>query len=62
MEEEGMTEGEVVQQDQLLQLQFQQQASQRASSEKDRSPEMPMVKEDVVEAVLQALGRGTSVL
>lgn len=58
MEEEGMTEGEVVQQNQLVQ----QEASERASSEKDRSPEMPMVKEDVVEAVLQALGRGTSVL
>ncbi len=33
-----------------------------ASSEEDRSLEMLMVKEDVVEAVLQALDRGTSVL
>lgn len=39
-----------------------QEAPESASSEKDRSPEMPMVKEDVVEAVLQALERGTSVL
>lgn len=38
------------------------EASQEASSEKDRSLEMLMVKEDVVEAVLQALERGTSVL
>lgn len=39
-----------------------QRDGQEASSERDRSPEMLMVKEDVVEAVLQALDRGTSVL
>ncbi len=39
-----------------------QEAPEAASSEKDRSLEMPMVKEDVVEAVLQALERGTGVL
>src|SRR6185437_1484184 len=43
-----------------------QHDGQEASSESDRStgqsPEMLMVKEDVVEAVLQALDRGTSVL
>lgn len=50
-----MTEGEVVQRDR-------DEASQEASSERDRSLEMLMVKEDVVEAVLQALERGTSVL
>ncbi|MGI8546686.1 MAG: IS21 family transposase [Gemmatimonadaceae bacterium] len=52
---EGLTEGEVVQ---LVR----QKVAEEASSEKDRSLEMPMVKEDVVEAVLQALDRGTSVL
>ncbi len=39
-----------------------QLVQQEASSEKDGSPEMPMVKQDVVEAVLQALDRGTTVL
>jgi len=53
-----MTEGELIQRDE----QYWEAASLEASSEKDRSPEMLMVKEDVVEAVLQALDRGTSVL
>lgn len=46
-----MAEGEMDQRD-----------GQDASSEQARSPEVLMVKEDVVEAVLQALERGTSVL
>ena len=50
-----MTEGEVV-----IQL-VKPDASQEASLENDGSLEMLMVKEDAVEAVLQALDRGASV-
>lgn len=60
-----MTEVGVAQLDRQVQQKAAAEASREASeasSEKDRSLEMPMVKEDVVEAVLQALDRGTSVL